>query len=307
VRRGAVLLLAGLGLGLALLAGAASPATAAPVLARAGPAAPAAPAPRAPAAPAPAAPPPLAPAAPAPAAPAPPTPPAGPSAPAGNPSDPGTISINVGGGKPSQSIVILLGLTVLSVAPALLLLCTAFSKVFVVLSITRNALGLMNVPPNQVIAGLALFISLFIMGPVISDVNKEGVQPYLKGEKTQSVAFQDGVKPLRTFMLKHTRADELALLTKVADQPLPKNPDDVALTTLIPAFALSELRAAFIIGFVIYIPFLIIDMVVSAALMSLGMMMLPPVTVSLPFKLLLFVLVNGWGLVITALVASYKG
>jgi flagellar biosynthesis protein FliP len=237
------------------------------------------------------------------AAPAPPSPPAGPSAPTD-----GSINIDVGGssGKPSQSIVILIALTVLSVAPAALLLCTAFTKVFVVLSITRNALGLSNVPPNQVIAGLALFIGLFIMAPVFADMNKEGVQPYLKGEKTQSVAFDDGVKPLRTFMLKQTREDELALLTKVADRPLPKNPDDVPLTTLVPAFALSELRAAFIIGFVIYIPFLIIDMVVSAALMSLGMMMLPPVTVSLPFKLLLFVLVNGWGLIITAVVSSYQ-
>jgi flagellar biosynthesis protein FliP len=236
------------------------------------------------------------------AAPAPPAPPTAPSAPV----DTG-VSVNVGGGKPSQSIVILVALTVLSVAPALLLLCTSFTKVFVVLSITRNALGLMNVPPNQVIAGLALFISMFIMGPTVSEMNTQGVQPYLKGEKTQSVAFDDAVKPLRVFMLKHTRSDELALLTKVANRPLPKNPDDVPLSTLVPAFALSELRAAFIIGFVIYIPFLIIDMVVSAALMSLGMMMLPPVTVSLPFKLLLFVLVNGWGLVITALVASYQG
>jgi flagellar biosynthetic protein FliP len=240
------------------------------------------------------------------AAPTPPTPPAAPTAPSGAPASDGTISVNVGG-KPSQSIAILIALTLLSVAPALLLLCTAFTKVFVVLSITRNALGLVNVPPNQVVAGLALFISLFIMSPVISDVNEKGVQPYLKGEKSQSVAFKDGVEPLRQFMLKHTRKDELALLTKVADRPLPKNPDDVPLSTLIPAFALTELRAAFIIGFVIYIPFLIIDMVVSAALMSLGMMMLPPVTVSLPFKLLLFVLVNGWGLVITALVASYQG
>jgi flagellar biosynthetic protein FliP len=232
--------------------------------------------------------------------PAPPAPPTAPAAPTGG------VNIDVGGGKPSQSIVILLALTILSVAPAILLLCTCFTKVFVVLSISRNALGLQSVPPNQVIAGLALFLSLFIMGPTVSEMNKQGVQPYLKGEKTQSVAFTDGVEPLRTFMLKHTREDEIALLTKVAGKPLPKNADDVELTTLIPAFALSELRAAFIIGFVIYIPFLIIDMVVSAALMSLGMMMLPPVTVSLPFKMLLFVLVNGWGLIITALVASYK-
>jgi flagellar biosynthetic protein FliP len=232
--------------------------------------------------------------------PAPPAPPTAPAAPTGG------VNIDVGGGKPSQSIVILLALTILSVAPAILLLCTCFTKVFVVLSISRNALGLQSVPPNQVIAGLALFLSLFIMGPTVSEMNKQGVQPYLKGEKTQTVAFTDGVEPLRTFMLKHTREDEIALLTKVAGKPLPKNADDVELTTLIPAFALSELRAAFIIGFVIYIPFLIIDMVVSAALMSLGMMMLPPVTVSLPFKMLLFVLVNGWGLIITALVASYK-
>jgi flagellar biosynthetic protein FliP len=234
------------------------------------------------------------------AAPSPPTPPQAPTTPA-----PG-INIDLGGGKPSNSIVIIIALTVLSVAPSILLLTTAFTKVFVVLSISRNALGLTTVPPNQVIAGLALFISLFIMGPTISEMNKQGVQPYLKGEKSQTVAFEDGVKPLRDFMLKQTREDEIALLTKVANKPLPKNPDDVELTTLIPAFALSELRAAFIIGFVIYIPFLIIDMVVSAALMSLGMMMLPPVTVSLPFKMLLFVLVNGWGLIITALVASYK-
>nr|WP_240940236.1 flagellar type III secretion system pore protein FliP [Planosporangium flavigriseum] len=232
-------------------------------------------------------------------APVPPQPPAPPTEPQG------TVSVNVGNGKPSQSIVILIALTVLSVAPALMLLCTSFTKIFVVLSITRNALGLTTVPPNQVLAGLALFLSLFIMGPVMSDMNRDGVQPYLKGEKTQSVAFTDGVKPLREFMLNHTRKDELALFTKVANRPMPKNRDDVPLSTIVPAFALSELRAAFIIGFVIYIPFLVIDMIVAASLMSLGMMMLPPVTVSLPFKMLLFVLVNGWGLVITALVASY--
>lgn len=233
------------------------------------------------------------------AAPSPPTPPTPPSPAPG-------INIDVGGGKPSNSIIIIIALTILSVAPAILLLTTAFTKVFVVLSITRNAVGLTTVPPNQVMAGLALFLSLFIMGPTVSEMNKQGVQPYLKGEKSQSVAFEDGVKPLRAFMLKQTREEEIALLTKVADKPPPKNQDDVELTTLIPAFALSELRAAFIIGFVIYIPFLIIDMVISAALMSLGMMMLPPVTVSLPFKMLLFVLVNGWGLIITALVASYQ-
>jgi flagellar biosynthetic protein FliP len=244
------------------------------------------------------------PAGPVPAAPGDPTAPVAPVAPTVTGPE-GTVTVDVGGTKPSNSIIILLGLTLLSVAPALLLLCTSFTKVFVVLSITRNALGLQSVPPNQVLAGLALFLSLFIMSPTLSDMNRDGVQPYLHGDKSQAVAFKDGIKPLEKFMLDHTRKDEIALFTKVADRRLPRNRDDVPLTTLVPAFALSELRAAFIIGFVIYVPFLVIDMVVSAALMSLGMMMLPPVTVSLPFKMLLFVLVNGWGLVITALVASY--
>jgi len=242
------------------------------------------------------------------AAPPSPKPPVSPAAPAvpNDGTDNGVMNVNVGGTKPSTSITILIALTLLSVAPALLLMTTAFTKVFVVLSITRNALGLTNVPPNQVIAGLALFISLFIMSPTLSAMNRDGVQPYLKGEKTQSVAYHDGVKPLQDFMLKHTRKDEIALFTKVADKPQPKNRDDVPLSTLVPAFVLSELRAAFIIGFVVYVPFLVIDMVVSAALMSLGMMMLPPVSVSLPFKMLLFVLVNGWGLIVTSLVASYR-
>jgi flagellar biosynthesis protein FliP len=213
---------------------------------------------------------------------------------------------NPDGSRPATSLVIMLGLTVLSVAPALLLLCTSFTKIFMVLGITRNALGLTSMPPNQVLAGLALFLSLFIMGPTVSAMNAQGVQPYLKGDKTQSVAFQDGVKPLRDFMWKTTREDEVALMIKLAGAEKPRNKDDVELTTLIPAFVLSELRAAFIIGFVIFIPFLLIDMVVSASLMSLGMMMLPPVTVALPFKLLLFVLINGWGLILTALVASYR-
>ena len=236
-------------------------------------------------------------------APASPTPPTKPGQPNINLNINGT---NPDGSRPATSLVIMLGLTVLSVAPALLLLCTSFTKIFMVLGITRNALGLTSMPPNQVVAGLALFLTLFIMGPTVSAMNQQGVQPYLKGDKTQSQAFEDGVKPLRDFMWKTTREDEVALMIKLSGSAKPKNKDAVALTTLIPAFVLSELRAAFIIGFVIFIPFLLIDMVVSASLMSLGMMMLPPVTVSLPFKLLLFVLVNGWGLILTALVASYR-
>jgi flagellar biosynthetic protein FliP len=218
----------------------------------------------------------------------------------------GTVTVQVGGGKPSSSLSIIIAMTVLSVAPALLLMCTSFTKILVVLGLTRNALGLTTVPPNQVLAGLALFLSLFVMGPVLTEINDLGVQPYLAGAKTQSVAFSDGVQPLREFMGAHVRAEEMALFTKVAGEDKPANASVAPLTTLIPAFVLSELKSAFIIGFVIFVPFLIIDLVVSAALMSMGMMMLPPVMISLPFKLLLFVLVDGWGLVVTSLVASYQ-
>lgn len=234
--------------------------------------------------------------------------PKAPSAPASASPKPGSVTVDVNGpnGKPSSSIVMLLALTVLSVAPALLLLCTSFTKIMVVLSLTRNALGLTTMPPNQVLAGLALFLSLFIMGPVMHQVYDTGAKPYLDGKVTATQAFNTGVKPLHKFMVSNTRKSEISTMTdlqKGAEKP--KNPESVPLTTLIPAFVLSELRAAFIIGFVVFIPFLIIDMIVSASLMSMGMMMLPPVTISLPFKLLLFVLVNGWSLIATALVHSY--
>jgi len=236
-----------------------------------------------------------------------PTTPAAPTAPATPtaPTSGGAPTINLGG-KPSTSISIIMLLTIVSVAPSLLLLMTSFTKIFVVLSITRNALGLTSVPPNQVLAGLSLFISAFVMGPVFAKVNSSGIQPYLSGKKTQQVAFHDGIAPLQTFMLQHTRSEEIALMLRAGKLPNPAHPSDIGLGTLIPAFVLSELRSAMIIGFVVYIPFLIIDMVVSSSLMSLGMMMLPPVSVSLPFKLLLFVLVDGWGLVVNALITSYN-
>jgi flagellar biosynthetic protein FliP len=229
------------------------------------------------------------------------------------PPKPGTVSFNLNPnnpdnpdkGKPSQTIVIILLLTVLSVAPALLVLVTSFTKIIVVLSLLRNALGTPTIPPNQVLAGLALFLSVFVMAPVLSEVNDRGLQPYLKGDKSQSVAYRDGVEPLRTFMLKQTRKQELATMVTLSKQKKPATPKDVPLTTLIPAFVLSELKSAFIIGFVIFIPFLIIDLVISSSLMSMGMMMLPPVLISLPFKLLLFVMVDGWDLVAKALVQSY--
>jgi flagellar biosynthetic protein FliP len=233
--------------------------------------------------------------------------PKGPTAPTGPASDAGAGSVTVNvGGKPSQSITILLLITVLAIAPSLLLLVTSFTKIFVVLSLTRNALGLQSVPPNQVLAGLSLFLSLFVMSPVLHKVYNLGIHPYLDGTKTRQAAWHDGVAPLRNFMLKHTRPQEIALMLRAGGQPNPSDKSKLDLTTIIPAFVLSELRAAMIIGFVIFVPFVIIDLVVSSSLMSLGMMMLPPVSVSLPFKLLLFVLVDGWGLIITSLVQSYR-
>jgi flagellar biosynthetic protein FliP len=233
----------------------------------------------------------------------------GPNAPA-KPTGPGapkqpSVSVSVPG-QPSQVVSIIALITVLGVAPAILLMCTAFTKIVVVLSLVRSAIGTQSVPPNQVLVGLALFLSLFVMGPTFDAMQSQGVKPYLDGSKTSAQAFSEGVKPLRSFMLKHTRPEEIALMTKAAGAAQPKTPDDVDLRTLIPAFVLSELRAAFIIGFVVFVPFLVVDIVVSAVLMSLGMVMLPPSLISLPFKLLLFVLVDGWALVVTTLLGSYR-
>jgi len=218
-----------------------------------------------------------------------------------------TIDINGADGSPSSSILTLLGITLLSIAPALLLMMSSFTKIFVVLAMTRNALSLPTIPPNQVLAGLALFLSLFIMWPVLVDINTVAVQPYIDGSLTFTQAVELGQPPLRDWMLRYTREEDLALLTRVAGMPNPEDPQSVPLYTLIPAFMISELRAAFIIGFVIFIPFLVIDLVVAAALMSMGMMMLPPVMISLPFKILLFILVDGWGLIIRTLIESYGG
>jgi flagellar biosynthetic protein FliP len=232
--------------------------------------------------------------------------PKGPVAPAAprNPSDP-SVTVSVPG-QQSQVLQIILLVTVLGVAPAVLLLCTSFTKIVVVLSLTRSALGTPSIPPNQVLVGLALFLSLFIMGPTVDQIQKQALQPYSAGKVNATQAYQAATVPLREFMLKHTRDEELALMTKAADQPLPQTRANVDLRTLIPAFVLSELRGAFIIGFVIFVPFLVVDIVVSAILMSLGMVMLPPSLVSLPFKLLLFVLVDGWSLIVTTLIGSYR-
>ncbi len=215
------------------------------------------------------------------------------------------MSVNLGGslGKPSESITIIIGLTLLAVAPSLLILLTSFTRIIIVLSLTRQAMGLQTVPPNQLLAGLALFLSLFIMSPVISQVNSQAVQPYLAGKITAEQAYTDAQAPLKTWMLKQTQADDLALFDKSGAKLT--SPAAMPMAAIVPAFALSEMRSAFIIGFVIFVPFLVIDLVVSSTLMSLGMMMLPPSLVSLPFKLLLFVLVDGWALVVQSLLASF--
>jgi flagellar biosynthesis protein FliP len=226
------------------------------------------------------------------------------------PQNPGQVSVDFGNigsdQKPTQSVLIILALTVLSVAPSLLIMLTSFTRIVIVLSITRNALGLPTIPPNQVVVGLALFLSLFIMSPTLDAVNSKALQPFLKGDISSSEAFTAAQAPLKQFMLKQTRQAELEVFIKASGKPRPKDLNAIDLTTLAPAFILSELRTSFIMGFVIFIPFLVIDLLISSTLMSMGLMMLPPVLVSLPFKLLLFVMVDGWGLVVRSLVDSFR-
>jgi flagellar biosynthesis protein FliP len=222
------------------------------------------------------------------------------------------VQLDLGGqpgeeGIPSRSVVIILGLTVLAVAPSLLILMTSFTRIIVVLAMVRNALGLQSVPPNQVLAGLALFLSLFVMAPTLGQINDEALQPYLEGEVTQEVALGRAETTIKGFMLANTRSSDLELMVELRGTPPPEEPMDTSLITVVPAFVLSELQSAFIIGIVVFVPFLVLDLVVAAALMSLGMMMMPPVFVSLPLKLLLFVMVNGWALVTESLVRNYHG
>jgi flagellar biosynthetic protein FliP len=217
-----------------------------------------------------------------------------------------SITLDVpGADEPSDSVLIIILLTLLSVAPALLILLTSFTRIAIVLSLTRNALGLQGVPPNQVIVGLALFLSLFVMAPTLERMNEEALQPMLEGEIDQGEAYDRAVIPLRAFMLEQVGDEELELFASQASDTRPETPEDVPLAALVPAFVLSEIKTAFLIGFVIFVPFLVIDLIISSSLMSMGMMMLPPVLVSLPFKLLLFVLVDGWGLVVKSLLESF--
>ncbi|MGH7443006.1 MAG: flagellar type III secretion system pore protein FliP [bacterium] len=205
----------------------------------------------------------------------------------------------------STTLQILFLLTVLSLAPAILMLMTSFTRIIIVLSFLRQAIGTPTIPPNQVILGLALFLTFFNMNPVFTRINNEAVQPYLNGKLTQQVALKKALAPIRQFMFRQTREKDLALFVYLSKSPRPAGPEDVATLVLVPAFVTSELKTAFQMGFLIYIPFLIIDMVVASTLMSMGMLMLPPVTISLPFKVLLFVLIDGWHLIVQSLMLSF--
>ncbi|MDG2114767.1 MAG: flagellar type III secretion system pore protein FliP [Actinomycetota bacterium] len=229
--------------------------------------------------------------------PAEPTPPVGPDI---------GISIESENGAMSNTVLIILLLTVGAAAPSILLLTTSFTRFVIVLGLTRNALGTQQMPPNQVLTGIALFLTLFVMAPVLTEINDEALQPMLAGEMSQGEAFDAGFAPLREFMLAQTDRDDLQMLLDLRGEE-PAEPEDISATVLVPAFVLSELKAAFVIGFMIFIPFLIIDLVVASVLMSMGMMMLPPVFISLPLKLLLFVMVNGWALIIGSVVESING
>jgi flagellar biosynthetic protein FliP len=211
--------------------------------------------------------------------------------------------------KPSDvalSLQILLLLTILTLAPTLLVLVTSFTRVVVVLSFVRTALGTNQVPPTQVLVGLALLLTFFIMNPVIVDINKNALQPYLANKISQQKAIDTAAKPLRAFMFRQTREKDIAVFYSITKEKRPDKQADVPTYLLVPAFVISELKTAFEIGFAIYIPFIVIDMVVASVLLSMGMMMIPPVTISLPFKILIFLLVDGWNLTVTALFTSFK-
>lgn len=217
------------------------------------------------------------------------------------------ITVESETGALSNTVIIILLLTVGAIAPSILLLMTSFTRFIIVLGLTRNAIGVQTIPPSQVLIGLAMFLTIFVMGPVLSEVNEVAVQPLLGGEIGQSEAMSAGYEPFREFMLAQTREADLRLFMDLSDSPQPTSELDVPASTLVPAFVISELRASFIIGFVIFVPFLIIDLIVAAVLMSMGMVMLPPVFISLPLKLLLFVLVDGWALLIGSVVESVQG
>jgi flagellar biosynthetic protein FliP len=220
------------------------------------------------------------------------------------------ISLNIGGAadqsRASTVVQLLFIITILSLAPAILMMLTSFTRIVVVLSLVRHALGTQQMPPNQIIIGLALFLTFFIMSPVWQQVNNDALKPYYEERITGEEALAMASTPIKGFMLKQTREKDLALFITISKEKRPEKPEDISLFVLIPAFVISELKTAFQIGFLIYLPFFIIDIVIASILLSMGMMMLPPIMISLPFKLLLFVLVDGWYLIVGSLARSYQ-
>lgn len=205
----------------------------------------------------------------------------------------------------AMALRVAIGLTVLSLLPAMLVCMTGFLRIIIVLSMLRHAFGMQETPPNAALLGLSLFLTLFVMAPVAQDVNQRALQPFMQGTLSIEDAYVRGTEPLRAFMIRQTREEDLALMLELSGAPKPDTLEEVSNVQLIPAFMLSELRVAFQIGFVIFLPFLLIDLIVSSVLMGLGMMMMPPVTVSLPIKILLFVLIDGWGLVLRSTIGSF--
>ncbi|MDD2972118.1 MAG: flagellar type III secretion system pore protein FliP [Lachnospiraceae bacterium] len=216
-----------------------------------------------------------------------------------------TITYNDGNGQLAGPLRIMLILTGIVITPLLLLTVTSFTRIIIVLHFTRTALNTQTSPPNQVLIAISLFLTFFIMSPVLAQVNTNALQPFDRGEITQEVALERGVEPLRQFMYKQTQAKDVKMFMEIAGEQPVENLEDIPTTVLIPSFIVSELRTAFIIGFLIYIPFIVIDMVVASTLMSMGMMMLPPTTISMPFKILLFIMADGWNLVIGNLVRTF--
>ena len=212
---------------------------------------------------------------------------------------------NTPGAETAQALRIILGLTVLAVLPALLVCLTSFLRTIIVLSMLRHAIGMNETPPNTALIGLALFLTLFTMSPVLQTINVDAFQPFMAGKISMEQGYEKGITPLREFMVRQTREQDLALMVELSKAATPKSMADISNIQLIPAFMLSELRAAFQIGFVIFLPFLLIDLIVSSVLMALGMMMMPPTTIALPLKILMFVLIDGWSLVLKALIGSF--
>ena len=212
--------------------------------------------------------------------------------------------VNINGGR-VPTLELFLILTIISLLPSILVMMTSFTRIVIILSFTRNAMGIQQTPPNMVLVGIALFLTLFIMDPVIKDVNTNAYQPYIKEEISQGEALKRAQVPMKRFMLKQTEKTTLTLFTDISNTDMPENIEDLPMTVVIPSFMTSELKRAFTAGFMIFLPFMLVDIVVSSTLMSMGMVMLPPAMISLPFKLLLFVTVNGWELLFTNLVKSF--